>query len=224
MAGSQVGRLTANTTDSVSRKGLDDGGEVGEAKGVTRLNEHGLTAKQEEFSRLVADNVNYSEAYRRVYSTEGMKPATVFSSASKLIDVPHVKARVKALINAKRERHEIDAARVRRHVYERLMLESLEDDSPPAARIRALELLGKIDVVGMFKEMKGPPKEDDSDAGMLEVRLRAALQKMFGVSPPAPHYVGDNAPDIQHSSGITIEDGATDPEDELPEGEEDDGE
>lgn len=211
MAGSQVGRLTANTTDSLSRKGLDDGGEVGEAKGITRLNEHGLTAKQEEFARLVADNVSYSEAYRRVYSTEGMKPATVFSSASKLIDVPHVKARVKALINAKRERHEIDAARVRRHVYERLMLESLDDESQASARIRALELLGKIDVVGMFKELKGPQKEDEGDPAVLEERLRSALQKMFGVAPP-----------IQ--SGIVIEDEATDHDDEYPEGVEEEGE
>jgi hypothetical protein len=214
MAGSQVGRLTRNTTDSISRKGLDDGSEGSEARGITRLNEHGLTAKQEEFSRLVADNVSYSEAYRRVYSTEGMKPATVFSSASKLIDVPHVKARVKALINAKRDRHEIDAARVRRHVYERLMLESLDDGSQASARIRALELLGKIDVVGMFKEMKGPPKEEEGDAAMLEERLRSALQKMFGVAPPqSPGF-----------SGTLIEDEAPDPDDELPEGEEEEGE
>jgi hypothetical protein len=93
---------------------------------------------------------------------------------------PAVALRINALVQAKRAKTSHDAARIRQHVIERLHAESIDPDSTPASRVRALELLGKLDVVQAFTgkaqdEDKAAPHQDL--AATLEARLKAILDK-----------------------------------------------
>ena len=56
-----------------------------------------LTAKQEAFCLAYMETGNATEAYRRAYSTENMKPATINRSAKDVLDNPNISARLKSL-------------------------------------------------------------------------------------------------------------------------------
>ena len=178
----------ANTEGALEARGL-----VGEAEGkalagerqrdYARTNEWGLTEKQELYAQGVAKGLTLSDAYRGAFNAENMSTASVYSEASKMMDKPHVAERVRALMALREERtFALDAKRIRQHVFDRLMIESVEDDSPPAARIKALELLGKIDVVSMFKEQRGPAVDERADPAVLEAKLKAHLERLIGLT------------------------------------------
>lgn len=59
-----------------------------------------LTAKQEKFCTEFVQCGNAAEAYRRAYNAEKMKPVTVWSAASRLLDDCKVTARLKELQDA----------------------------------------------------------------------------------------------------------------------------
>jgi len=109
----------------------------------------GLTAKQEAFAQEVASGKTLSEAYRSAYSTENMKDSSVWTEASKLMDVPKVAQRVSHVQRAREEKSLLDHARLKRLVLERLHDEAMNAPSD-SARIRALELLGKS--IAMFTD------------------------------------------------------------------------
>lgn len=144
-------------------------------------NTHGLTAKQEAFAQGVGTRgETLATAYRAAYDAENMAPATVHSEACRLMANPAIAARINVLVREKQAKTSLDAARIRAHVIERLHLESIDPDSSPAARVRALELLGKLDVVGAFRdrvqaEQASPMTEDL--AATLEARLKSLLAK-----------------------------------------------
>jgi hypothetical protein len=149
-----------------------------------RTNDHGLTEKQEAFARGVANGLTLKEAYERAYDASEMAKSSIYSEASKLMDHPLVAQRARQLMEERQKKtHAIDALRIRQHVFDRLMIESVDDDSPPNARIKALELLGKIDVVSMFKEQKGEVVPEQADVKMLEEKLKEALSRLIDVSP-----------------------------------------
>lgn len=183
----------ANTVEALASRGLTEGSEatkdviskeISTASSVHK-DSNGLTERQEGFAQCVAKGMSLSKAYEQNYDTTNAKQATVWSSASKLMDHPAVAARVKHLLEVRREKSfALDAMRTRQHVFERLMQESVDDDNPPAARIKALELLGRIDVVSMFKEQKGPALPETSDPIELEAKLRTMLTSILGVAPP----------------------------------------
>lgn len=156
---------------------------------LARTNSHGLTDKQEMFAQGVLKYPSIAEAYRQSYDAENMSVNSIYSEASKLMDHPAVAARVKGLMTAREDkRNGMDAMRIRRHVFDRLMVESVDDESPPAARIKALELLGKIDVVSMFKESKHGDAVEPDDIEGLQDKLKTLLTKMIDITPNS---VGD---------------------------------
>ena len=169
-----------NTVEAIEKRGLaKPSGEVVDA-GMTR-NDYGLTEKQENFAQGVAKGLTLSDAYRNAYVVGEMSNSTINAEASRMMDHPSIAARIKWLLQVRQEKSfALDAMRIRAHVFDRLMIESVEDDSPPAARVRALELLGKIDVVSMFKEQKGPAPDEHADPVELEAKLKAALGKLLG--------------------------------------------
>lgn len=142
---------------------------------------NGLTAKQEAFCQGVgARGETLAAAYRAAYDTSGMAPATVHNEAFKLMTRQEIAARVNTLVREKQANASHDAARIRSHVIERLHSESINPDNPPAARVRALELLGKLDVVGAFRERvetEAKQAAPDDIAATLEARLKALLAK-----------------------------------------------
>lgn len=148
-----------------------------------RANQYGLTEKQEDFARYVANGSTLSDAYRNSYDVSNMSTSSVYTAASQLIDNTKVASRVKTLMEIREKKtHAIDAMRIRQHVFDRLMIESVMDESPAASRIKALELLGRIDLVSMFKESKGP-LEDKEDVGEITAKLQAMLGKLIDVTP-----------------------------------------
>lgn len=140
----------------------------------------GLTAKQEAFAEQVASGATLAASYRAAYDAGSMSAAAIHTEASKLMCHPGIAQRVNVLVRDRQAKTSLDAARIRQHVIERLHAESIDPDSSPAARVRALELLGKLDVVGAFRERVATEPDAPAQADLaatLEARLRALLAK-----------------------------------------------
>jgi hypothetical protein len=110
-----------------------------------------LTSKQQAFADGVVSGLSQSEAYRRAYSAEGMKPSAVHTEASALAGHPEVARRIAAGLAEKERAAQRSGLSRRAMVLERLEHEAMNAEAD-AARIRALELLGKherlfVDVV-----------------------------------------------------------------------------
>ena len=150
------------------------------AKGQGK-DENGLTAKQEAFCQGVGSRGDtLAASYRAAYDASGMTPASIHAEACRLMANPLIATRVNALVREKQAKASYDAARIRSHVVERLHAESVNPDNPPAARVRALELLGKLDVVGAFRERVETETKQaapDDIAATLEARLKALMAK-----------------------------------------------
>ena len=150
------------------------------AKGQGR-NAHGLTSKQEAFCQGVGSRgETLAVAYRSAYDAENMSPHTVHNEACKLMGRPDIAARVNALVQAKQAKTSHDASRMRSFVIERLHSEAADTSNPPSVRVRALELIGKLDVVAAFS---AKPQTDEAAAptqelaATLEARLKALMDK-----------------------------------------------
>lgn len=141
-------------------------------------NEHGLTAKQEAFAQGVANGGTLAASYRAAYDAEGMAPATVWTKASELMASGKVADRVAALCEAKQVETKHDAARTRLFVLERLHHEATTAASP-GARVRALELLGKVDCVGMFRDRVTTEDEPAQDVEALASELEARIARLL---------------------------------------------
>ena len=137
-----------------------------------------LTIKQEAFCQAVASGLypNQSAAYRIAYDAEGMTAASVSQEASRLMADPRIASRIEEIRALKLAGDRLDSAKIRAHVIARLHIESLDPDSSPAARIRALELLGKLGGVGAFDrqaEDNSLPQDADAVTKALRERLEA---------------------------------------------------
>lgn len=56
-----------------------------------------LTAKQEAFAQAIADGLNQSDAYRKAYDVEAMKPQSINRKAKELMDNGKITARIDEL-------------------------------------------------------------------------------------------------------------------------------
>lgn len=170
----------ARLTPKLSVVEGDKGGEIVHlAKGQGR-NVHGLTSKQEAFSVGVGSRgETLAQAYRSAYDAAEMTPHTIHNEACKLMGNPAVAARVNALVLERQAKTSLDSTRILAHVRERLMAESLDPDSSPSARIRALELLGRLGTVSAFdRSTETAEHAQASDlADTLQARLKALLGK-----------------------------------------------
>lgn len=142
---------------------------------------NGLTVSQENFCRYVASGTPLTVAYRKSFpNVTTPNNATVYQRANKLYKKMQIKERIDALLKA-REVHSInDFARIRQFVVERLQLEAIEKTNSGSARVRALELLGKIDKVKLFSEEKEKEKEDSQSSGDILAELQSRLTRLMG--------------------------------------------
>jgi DNA-binding transcriptional MocR family regulator len=85
---------------------------------------------------------NASEAYRRAYDASRMKPETVNRKAVELIQNGKVAARVEALREVHRKRHEITVDSLTEDA--RRILELAEQEGQAAAGVSALTLIAKL--------------------------------------------------------------------------------
>ena len=112
-----------------------------------------LTPKQREFARLVAMGETKAGAYREAYNSKG-KPHTVGNRGYELAgrgEIQGVIDAYQAAIEAAKYR---TPAQLRELVIHQLTQHALDDSFPPAQRVKALELLGKVSEVAAFTERK----------------------------------------------------------------------
>ena len=112
----------------------------------------GLTDKQETFCQAytVGDQKgNASVSYRTAYACDRMKPASIRAEACRLLDNPNVSQRINALNTQIAHQNRLQRVSLRQKVTEGLLLEASAAESP-AARVRAWELIGKLDGVDAF--------------------------------------------------------------------------
>ena len=139
----------------------------------------GLTPKQEMYCQLLARGQNLSAAYREAYNSLGSSK-TVNDSASKLWARPEIRQRVEALCQEQSQRMIRDSVAIRRHVFSHLLAESQNMASKASERISALVALGKIDIVGMFREVRAVERLSDRPPAEIEAELRSKMAQFLG--------------------------------------------
>lgn len=133
-----------------------------------------LTAKQKQFARLIAQGNTGASAYRMAYNTKSSKK-TQGDAASRVKADARVSAEIERLKALQEIRESQSPAQIRQTVIERLQLEATDSTNPPAARIRALELLGKVTEVAAFTERREQTVVHSSEAIKAQImdRLKA---------------------------------------------------
>lgn len=118
-----------------------------------------LTPKQERFCYSYIETGNASEAYRRSYNAERMKPEVVAVKASELLAKGKIAVRIEALRGELRQRHEITVDDLVAELEEARKL-AFETDKAAAA-VQAT--MGKAKLLGLVIEKQEtnvvqPPK------------------------------------------------------------------
>lgn len=141
-----------------------------------------LTAKQKRFARLIAEGNTGADAYRKAYNAKGT-PKSVGSNASRLKADERMQIELTRLnrLNEIRELH--SPAQLRATVIERLQLEATDENNPPAARIRALELLGKVTEVAAFTERREQTVIHSSEAIKQQLMERLRSLTAIDITP-----------------------------------------
>ena len=148
------------------------------SRNVEKLMQNQLTAKQDTFALEVVNGCSFSDAYRRAYGAENMKPQVIHIEASRLAANPKVALRLGELSREKDEDRRLQAIRREDFVLDGLMHESVNAESD-SARVRALELIGKT--IGLFADR--PIKEDAPELTAAELE-QEIFKKLSYLSNP----------------------------------------
>lgn len=120
-----------------------------------------LTAKQKNFAEELARGNTKVGAYRKAYNTKG-KPAHQRNDAYKLSLNPHVAQLAERIGLALEAQKYQTPAHIRALTIHELTVHAISEDTAPAQRIKALELLGKITEVALFTERRETVVTTDS--------------------------------------------------------------
>ena len=112
-----------------------------------------LTHKQREFARMVAMGETKTGAYRKAYNSKG-KPEGQSVAGCRLAQDSRVALMIEAYQLANEAAKYRTPAQLRELVIHQLTQHALNTECPPAQRIKALELLGKVSEVAAFTERK----------------------------------------------------------------------
>jgi hypothetical protein len=112
-----------------------------------------LTTKQKGFIKDVAMGVTKAQAYRNNYNTKSKKQYQG-NEAHKLASNPTINNEIEAFKLAIEAQAHYEGANLKALILHQLTIHALSPDTPPATRVRALELLGKSYDVGLFVERK----------------------------------------------------------------------
>lgn len=112
-----------------------------------------LTTKQKGFIKDVAMGKTKAQAYRDNYNTRA-NAKQVGTDACKLSAKPIINAEIEAFKLALEAQAHYEGANLKALILHQLTIHALSPETPPASRIRALELLGKSYDVGLFVERK----------------------------------------------------------------------
>lgn len=124
----------------------------------------GLTAKQEQFCLAYLETGNASEAYRRAYSAENMKPESINRKAKEMLDHGKITARLAELREPFEKRHRATLDDILRELEEARQI-AIEDRVPAAAISAAM---GKAKLLG----------HDRTDADLDREAKRLQIEKL----------------------------------------------
>ena len=144
----------------------------------TKGEKRSLTTKQLNFARSVAMGDTQAQAYRKAYNTKA-KPKTVGDNASRLASDSRISSEITAFKVAMEAVEYQKGERLKAFIMHQLTLHALNEDNPPASRIRSLELLGKSYDVGLFverKEITTINNSADAKAKLID-KLREAMKR-----------------------------------------------
>jgi len=137
-----------------------------------------LTAKQRGFIRDVAMGKPKAQAYRDNYNSK-TKPKYQGDAGYKMANNPVINQEIEAFKTALLAREYQESTKLKAFIMHQLTLHALNEDNPPASRIRSLELLGKSYDVGLFvdrKEVTTINNSNDIKAKLIE-QLKDAMYK-----------------------------------------------
>ena len=137
-----------------------------------------LTGKQSAYVRAILKGANQSDAYREAYNAENMSAQAIWTEAGRLFRHPEVSRRITAGREAQERQAVHSGASLRLHV-ERELFELTTNADSDQAKLRALELLGKLDKVGAFTE-RVEQVGDNMTAAEVEAELMTKLRAAFG--------------------------------------------
>ena len=132
-----------------------------------------LTPKQREFARQIALGESKAGAYRKSRDSKA-KPSTASRKGVALASQDHIRAQVEAFKAAFEAQKYQTPAHLRALAIHELTKHALDSDCPPAQRIKALELIGKMTEVALFTERREIVQVVDSDA--IKARLMDTLR------------------------------------------------
>lgn len=110
-----------------------------------------LTLKQEAFCRAYIETGNASEAYRRSYVADKMKPEAVHVNASKLLDNAKVALRVKELQAEIKKRHNVTVDSLLEELEEARKTALAAETPQSSAAVAAT--MGKAKLTGLDKQV-----------------------------------------------------------------------
>ena len=128
-----------------------------------------LTAKQENFVKLLTQGTSQSSAYKGAYDTQNMSDKTVWEEASRLRRHPKVSTRILELEKEKEARRRLQAVSREERVLNELERIAF-GDGPVAGKLKAMELLGKH--IGFFTPKKVPEVERTSEDILSEIHKK----------------------------------------------------
>ena len=129
--------------------------------GASNSKDRRLTGKQIKFAEQIALGNTKAGAYRSAYNSHG-KPVTQSRRGQEVAANGAVQAQVEAFKVALEAQRYATPAALRALVIERLTQAAIDADMPPAQRLRALELLGKVTEVAAFTERRELIKTDSA--------------------------------------------------------------
>ena len=149
---------------------------------IPKAKEQPLTAKQLEFAQLIADGFTKAEAFRKAYDVSpDTKDKSVHEMASKTFANAKVISRIKAIQHQKAEDQRMLGIKQAALIMKRLEQAATDMENNSASRIRALELMGKTHMVGLFADKLEIKSENiNMTADELEDQLKDKLQKLLG--------------------------------------------
>ncbi len=109
-----------------------------------------LTSRQEAFAIGLSEGLTNSEAYRRAYGAENMKPSTIHVESCKLAKHPKVEQRLQAILEEKRGRNSMLTEKQSERVWRNVWRLAEGDGVPPSVQQAALALAAKM--AGMLTE------------------------------------------------------------------------
>lgn len=149
---------------------------------IPKAKDQPLTNKQLEFAQLIADGFTKADAFRKAYDVSpDTKEKSIHEMASKTFNNIKVMGRIKALQHQKAEDQRMLGIKQSEFIMKQLEKEATDMDNNSASRIRALELMGKTHMVGLFADKLEIKSENiNMTADELEDQLKDKLQKLLG--------------------------------------------